>query len=94
MGLKGFLSSQFSFVVTCQDGLMVSGEYRTSYCSRSVLMSFGSPQCKISSASMVWTCERLTGGAGFTGGNENNNICRYKCASKTHFQHPQSQYSQ
>lgn len=45
---------------------MVLEEYRTSYLSGPVLKSDGSSQCRISCASMVWICDRLTGGLGFT----------------------------
>ena len=57
---------RLSLSVTCQLGWVVLAEYRTSYLSGPISESGGSSQCKISSASMVWICERFPGGPGFT----------------------------
>lgn len=70
---QGSISSPIGVTVTCQAGWAVSGAYRTSYLTP--VWKFGSVQCRISSASMVCTCERLTGGAGFTGQQKNDHVC-------------------
>lgn len=51
--------------VTSHSGWMVLEECRTSYLS-GPMESEGSSQCTMSSASMVWICDRLNGGLGFT----------------------------
>lgn len=70
---QGSISSPIGVTVTCQAGWVVSGEYRTSYLTP--VWKFGSVQCRISSASMVCTCERLTRRAGFTGQQKNGHVC-------------------
>lgn len=51
---------------TCQLGCVALAEQRTSYLSGPMLECGGLCHCKMSSASMVWTCDRLTGGLGLT----------------------------
>lgn len=48
-------------------------EYRTSYLSGPASKSAGSSQSTISSASMVWVCDRLSGGLGFSGEKDYSN---------------------
>ena len=61
-------------VLACQAGWVVLKEYRTSYLSGPVSKPAGWPQRKISSASMVWLCDRLTGGLGFAAEEESDRL--------------------
>lgn len=80
---RGSISSPVTVSVTFQVGGVVPGEYRTSYLKP--VLKLGSAQWRISLGSMVCSCERLTGGAGFTGQHKNDHVCYYERASQPNF---------